>query len=205
LDVVKHRLEQESQESQESGSQPPKWVETPPPPQQSTGPDEELPNTEEIREVQDRKPYEKAAEQSFERYKSMHRTGLSKVFSNMLKEVGTSASKKRSDASLMPGFRPLRNKQEEKPNATASKSGKATRPAAGGRHSDALLPFNRHSALEETGSIVNQTLSTGSWEQLIQQAAHQPRVVNTQLKIAAQLLRQRAMGHTGQADSSSHS
>jgi hypothetical protein len=59
--------------------------------------------------------------------------------------------------------------------------------------------------LEETGSIVNQTLSTGSWEQLIQQAAHQPRVVNTQLKIAAQLLRQRAMGHTGQADSSSHS
>lgn len=213
LDDVKKRMHQASV------AQPPQWTETPQPAssvhqhQAASGvpeayakeaeSDPGLGSASPIREIQDRKPYEKAAEQSFERYKSMHRNGLTKVFSNMLKEVGVSASKKRSDASLTPGFRPLRDKQADKPGAV--KAGKATRPAAGSVRSDALLPFNRHSMAEDASkTTIKLPSSAGSWEHLIQEAASQPRMINTQLKIAAQLLRQRAIGDAGQNESSVH-
>ncbi len=141
-----------------------------------------------MREIQDRQPYEKAAEQSFERYKSIHRTGLGRVFENMLKEVGVTQQEEKKQESA-PLYRPMRGR-------------------TGGRFDregmERQLPFNQHYAepLEDMGSrpesrpMVKNAKSTGepSWEQMLKQATEQPRTMNSHLKGAAALLRERAMG-----------
>jgi hypothetical protein len=160
---------------------------------------------EPIREIQDRKPYEKAAERSFERYKSMHRTGLSKVFENMLKEVGLKEVGTATSAHKRPGtagheFRPLREKRNEKPTGAKASKGKAQPEDT--LRSDTLLPFSRNAMMAGPEPMTSTGPSVGSWEHLIQEAASRPRVMNTQLKNAAQILRQRATGHQEERSSS---
>lgn len=145
-----------------------------------------------IREIQDRKPYEKAAEQSFERYKSIHRTGLGKVFENMLKEVGSSASRRRS-GSEAPGYKPMRNKAIETPEQLAPK-----RHAQTGRK-DALLPFVRGlGSAVQPGRPAKSQAGEPSWDQVIHDAVSNPRTMNTQLKSAAALLRDKTLGNEPQ-------
>lgn len=141
---------------------------------------------EPLREIQDSQPYEKAVEISFERYKSVHRTGLGRVFENMLKEVGvTRSDDKNSDAS--PDFRPLKPK---------------TAQSAGRLPLERLLPFQRDEAEPALAPLAKPTGKRGqskedsSWEQLLKQATHQPRTLNSHLKGAAALLRERATGQT---------
>lgn len=138
-----------------------------------------------LKEIQDRQPYEKAAEQSFERYKSVHRTGLGRVFENMLKEVGATRSEKPPERPAE--FRPMKGK---KPTGTPANS------------LERLLPFQKDN---EAAFPVQETLKSSmkrasvkrdpSWEQLLKQAVDQPRSMNSRLKGAAALLRERAMGH----------
>jgi hypothetical protein len=207
LDEVKRRV------YEEAIAQPPQWVETPPPSQEAytqaakkpkpepdwsdiPPPQKELFEDGEalapIREIQDRKPYEKAAERSFERYKSMHRSGLSKVFENMLKEVSNVAAPKKRSGQPAPDFKPMREKRDEKP--MASKPGQQRHQPVEELQSDVLLPFNQNPMTTNPEMPVIPRPSVGSWEHLIQEAASQPRVINTQLKNAAQILRQRATG-----------
>lgn len=152
-----------------------------------------------LREIQDPAPYHKAAEQSFERYKSTHRTGLSRVFEKMIKEVTDTAAQKKPSA---PEYKPMRHKMEE-PGATASK--------------ERVLPFQRGAASNQTPQreqILHKAQATTGksarsqyqnqpptqapnqepgWEQLIQDAVAHPRVLNQQLKSAALLLRQQSL------------
>ncbi len=143
-----------------------------------------------IREIQDRKPYEKAAEQSFERYKSIHRTGLGKVFENMLKEVGSSGSRRRATPDT-PGYKPMRNKAIEAPEQLAPKRQAQT------TRKDALLPFVRGlgGSKQSVGqSSKPQAAGEPSWEQVIHDAVNNPRTMNTHLKGAAALLREKTLG-----------
>lgn len=139
-----------------------------------------------IREYQDRKPYEKAAEQSFERYKSMHRTGLGKVFENMLREVGGSGSRKRTTASTggATGYRPSKGKLGNIPEGEPT-------PRATERKPDAFLPFMK--GLGQTSAEKASPKTDPGWEQLLNQAVSHPRNLNVQLKSAAALLRDRAL------------
>lgn len=149
----------------------------------------ESPIGQPLKEIQDRQPYEKAAEQSFERYKSVHRTGLGRVFENMLKEVGATRSEKPPERPSE--FRPMKGK---KPTGMPANS------------LERLLPFQKDN---EAALPVQEALKSSmkrasvkrdpSWEQLLKQAVDQPRSMNSRLKGAAALLRERAMGH--QADS----
>jgi hypothetical protein len=143
-----------------------------------------------MREIQGREPYEKAAEDSFERYKSIHRTGLGRVFENMLKEVGaTRSDEKKPEAS--PHFRPLRPKTSQP----------LTEPSL------QLLPFQKAETsqtarLSKAKSSQSSSLEP-SWEQLLKQATEQPRTLNSHLKGAATLLRERATGRMNRLDPSS--
>jgi hypothetical protein len=151
-----------------------------------------------LREIADRTPYEKAAEKSFERYKSMHRTGLGRVFENMLKEVGGMANKRASK----PQPKPMRAKAAEPVEENLSGS----RPV----REDAILPFKslRQSAAlpaEPERSRVTRPASglwprgqgggneEAAWEPIIRQAVDQPRALDNHLKNAASLLRDRAL------------
>jgi hypothetical protein len=177
-----------------------------------TAPGEQPP----MREIQDREPYEKAAEKSFERYKSMHRSSIGKVFENMLKEVGSPPSGSRPAAGV-PAFRPMRSKAAE-PSVQESASVSSHQ-----NRGDAILPFSRRRSQESpsigqaaldqssrhpvTGAsglssagFSKPTSSNAVWEPLIHQAAQTPRSLNIQLKNAAILLRERALGHIAQAE-----
>ena len=161
-----------------------------------------------MREIQGRQPYEKAAAQSFERYKSMHRNSLGKVFENMLKEVGSPAGDIRP-ATALPGFRPLRPKSVE--GTSVPKTAKTPQR-------EALLPFQRVSQssafvrgglnaakLTEQKSFSASTNTSSSsndavWEGMIQQATNTPRTLNIALKNAAQLLRARTLGQNSSSN-----
>ena len=160
-----------------------------------------------LRGIQDRTPYEKAAEKSFERYKSMHRSGVGKVFENMLKEVGGPQSSRKA-GTVTPAFRPMRGQIE-------GLDGETTPPSS---REDAILPFsrwvaaqglNRGPALSQTSlvrpggvsgmsqPVSSRPSSTGAvWESLIQQATQKPRGLNIQLKNAAILLREHTLGQS---------
>jgi len=164
-------------------------------------------------EIKDRKPYEKAAEKSFERYKSKHRSTLGKVFENMLKEVGGPKTGRRSET-VTPAFRPMRNQAHE--NA----EGQEGREITGLAREDARLPFVRSFTPEgdspspqvgyHPDSIAKKFGTTPQpakpipshaiWQPMIQQAAQKPRTLNIQLKNAALLLRQQTLGHPHQQD-----
>ncbi len=151
-----------------------------------------------MREIQDRQPYEKAAEVSFERYKSVHRTGLGRVFESMLKEVGATASEG-ATSSAQSGT------QAQKDNAVKMAG---TKPRTG-RFSPFLPPEPERPPVDSSAPLVDKgsmgkasthsahtSLETASvessWEQLLKQAVQQPRVLNSHLKSAAALLRERA-------------
>lgn len=147
-----------------------------------------------LREIQGREPYEKAVEASFERYKSIHRTGLGRVFENMLKEVGaTRSDDKKPEAS--PNFRPLRPKTSQT----------STQPSL------QLLPFQKAETSQTSESAAKSSKAKSSqssslepsWEQLLKQATEQPRTLNSHLKGAATLLRERATGQMNRLDPSS--
>lgn len=161
-----------------------------------TQPDALRSPAEPMREIQDRQPYEKAAEQSFERYKSVHRTGLGRVFENMLKEVGVTRNEQKTETSL--NFRPMRTKKEQE--------------AGGSSPLERLLPFQRGTeAVVQDSSSKKVTAKRTSaaadptWEQLLKQAVHQPRSLNSHLKGAAALLRERAIGQQASPGQSSRS
>lgn len=147
-----------------------------------------------LKEIQDNEPYEKAVAQSFERYKSVHRTGLGRVFENMLKEIGTTRQEKAPERPSE--FRPMKGK---KPTST---------PAT---NLERLLPFQRDNevngfAQDMPGPTAKRTeplKGDPSWEQLLKQAVDQPRSMNSRLKGAAALLRERAMGHSSGSGSAS--
>jgi len=169
-----------------------------------------------MREIQDRQPYEKAAEKSFERYKSRHRSNIGKVFENMLKEVGGPQSSRRAGSAAMPALRPMRGKTAAD-SEEMSEEMQESLPHQG----EAILPFSRW-----LGSIVANTPAPGFgasaiplsqpvepiaaiarkfnraappdavWETLVQHAAQKPRTLNVQLKNAALLLRERTLGQS---------
>lgn len=146
-----------------------------------------------MREIQDRQPYEKAAKQSFERYKSVHRTGLGRVFENMLKEVGVTRSEKKTETSL--NFRPMRTKKEQE--------------SGGASPLERLLPFQRggeeaaqESPARKESAKRHSSVADPTWEQLLKQAVHQPRSLNSHLKGAAALLRERAIGQQASPEQS---
>lgn len=164
-------------------------------------------------EIKDRKPYEKAAEKSFERYKSKHRSTLGKVFENMLKEVGNPKTGRRVET-VTPAFRPMRNQVHEDLEAYEEREQAVTTRDA------ASLPFARPSNPEanshqpqagyhpdsiakkfgSTPQPAKPSASNAIWQPFIQQATQKPRTLNIQLKNAAQLLRQQTLGHTHQQE-----
>ncbi|WP_373533583.1 hypothetical protein [Vampirovibrio sp.] len=201
LDTIKNRIREQEPLPVQSGypAAPPESTHrdrvTPPKTEFSAAVLQPLAASEPMREIQDREPYEKAVEASFERYKSIHRTGLGRVFENMLKEVGvTRSDDKKPDA--IPDFRPLRPKTTQH----------ATRPSV-----ERLLPFQKAEAPQSPESVSKSTQAKRtqtpsmepSWEQLLKQATHQPRTLNSHLKGAAALLRERATGQMSRLDPSS--
>ncbi|WP_303672933.1 hypothetical protein [Vampirovibrio chlorellavorus] len=158
-----------------------------------------------MREIQDRQPYEKAAEDSFERYKSVHRTGLGRVFESMLKEVGATAldhpdlpervSPPAPKAHAGTGAEP-KNKAGRfspfLPLAPEKSSAEPSEPATG------KAPVNKMATPPPRASQDSASLDA-SWEQLLQQAVQHPRVLNSHLKSAAALLRERATRQDAQA------
>lgn len=164
-----------------------------------------------LREIQDRQPYEKAAEASFERYKSKHRPGLGRVFESLLKEVGgTTASPQAvgglaSPAPLSGGQSPQAGLGGEKapqkkalfstflPPETMDRSGGATTMASVSRSLTRQTPPPADTFLLESPPGSGNTLDA-TWEQLVKQAVQQPRVLNSHLKTAAALLRERSLG-----------
>lgn len=177
-----------------------------------------------MREIQDRKPYEKAAEKSFERYKSMHRSGIGKVFENMLKEVGGPQPTRKTGAST-PVYKPMRGRAFD-PEETPQPQ----------KREDAMLPFSRWLGRDteaSSGPVVQPSVAAPQatrppripmpkvapsyaagyqaslaprkpvvmgavWETLVHDAAQKPRTLNLQLKSAALLLRERTLGQTHQ-------
>jgi hypothetical protein len=145
-----------------------------------------------LREVQDDAPYQKAAERDFARYKSTHHTSISKVFSNMVKQVNANVSSQKKGTT--PVAKPMRDKIGA--SVTASPT-------------ERLLPFrnSRRKSLQEeklTKTAPPKTLGQNSawepapeqnlgWEKLIQDALQRPRVLNQHLKAAALVLREQAM------------
>ncbi len=151
-----------------------------------------------MREIQDRQPYEKAAEDSFERYKSVHRTGLGRVFESMLKEVGATAP----DHPELP--------ERVSPSAPKAHSGTVAEPKNRAGRFSPFLPLEPEKSSVEPSEPMTGKAPAGkmaahpprpsqeiasldaSWEQLLKQAVQQPRVLNSHLKSAAALLRERA-------------
>lgn len=182
-----------------------------------------------LKEVEDRAPFEKAAKKEFDRYKSTHRTGLGKVFENMIKEVGSTPSPKR--ASAVPEYKPLKAKvqtdedfaprretreakdsilpfrpQRERPNGRAARNqAPVYDDMAEARYEQ---PAYEQPAYEESSgrgeklwSKVSKNIEqdeAASWNQIIQQAATRPRTLNSNLKTAAQILKNRALGPAAQ-------
>ena len=164
-----------------------------------------------LNEIQDRTPYEKAAEKSFERYKSRHRSGLGKVFENILKEVGPPEALQKLGAAVSP--RAPKGKSAEGPEVA---------PGLSGLWRDAVSPFlHRPTQGMAAGSFgfdgwtdskpakepqvkpygtIKSKGGEAVWEPLIQQAAQKPRSLNTQLKSAATRLRERAVGQPSRQD-----
>ena len=151
-----------------------------------------------LREIQDPAPYQKAAEKSFERYKSTHRTGLSRVFENMIKDV--SATPKTNSA---PDYKPMRHKVGQM-NHSREDSQERLLPFHRGKKplnidsEETVIPSStepRTVAQEPISGIT--AASEASWNRLIQDAVQHPRALNQQLKTVAILLREQAMaGHT---------
>ncbi len=157
-----------------------------------------------LAEVQDRAPYEQAAEESFQRYKSKHRAGLGKVFENMLKEVGAvadamkpAASERPIKATVRPRVKPLHSERSGLTGSAAKSSGLPGPELM--QLEQALLPFQsarnqkQDSRLWQAAPQVDE-----SWDEMIREAASRPRTLNAHLKNAATLLRNRALH---QADS----
>ena len=162
-----------------------------------------------MREIEDRTVYEQAAEKSFERYKSMHRTGLGRVFENMLKEVSGVGKKQASH----PKLKPLRDKVPEPDlpsEATSKIRNDSILPFKSLRQHAETAPGNYPSAASKPPSPILPRGPRGqggvpndaAWEQIIQQAVQQPRTLNSHLKNAAALLRDRALGQSSGGASS---
>lgn len=152
---------------------------------------------EPIREIQDRQPYEKAAEVSFERYKSVHRTGLGRVFESMLKEVGATAAGS-APSSGQSGAQAQRD-NAVKMAGTKARTGRFSPFLPSEPPADSSASVLDKGAMDQAATSsrsIHASLETpsvdSSWEQLLKQAVQQPRVLNSQLKSAAALLRERA-------------
>jgi hypothetical protein len=162
-------------------------------------------------EMQDRQPYEKAAKKSFERYKSLHRSNLGKIFENMLKEVGTSQKLNRHPDEAIPDYRPVRSKVDastrKERGSNPHQQEEATRPFQNAPYQPAgLLQVSSASAPPQANAASSATYRksqpTGAiWNQVVEQAAQKPRGLNLQLKQAAQSLKERTLG---EPPSSSH-
>jgi hypothetical protein len=198
LEVIKNRVREQEQQSAQAGCSTGTGafseylVDT----QNAVEPKMEAPqplaDLKPLHEIQGREPYEKAAEVSFERYKSVHRTGLGRVFENMLKEVGANRSDDKNPE-VSPNFRPLRPKTSQM----------STQPSL------QVLPFQKVEASQTSGPVANQSSRVKqsrsssldpSWEHLLKQAIDQPRTLNSHLKGAAALLRERATGQMNRLD-----
>jgi hypothetical protein len=155
-----------------------------PVPSDAPTPSSSLPTgMEGLLEVENSQSFQKAAEQSFERYKSQHRTGIGKIFEKMLKDVGNTASKQKA---TLAGLRSSRSHVGTHPNLTEKK-----------RHGKASVSEHPFSGAAEP-DLANNPFAAGEfdWEAIISQATHQPRVLNSQLKNAALLLRKNALQQT---------
>lgn len=147
----------------------------------------------ELNEIEDTTPYKKAAEQSFERYKhTHHRSGLSRVFENMMKEVGSGQKK-----TATPQAKPMRNKIE------TSSASQPTQPK------DRLLPFSRSKQSAAKAATEQLSYSTPnryathptwassaqdlSWDRIVDDAKKRPRIWSQQLQSMALYLRQTAI------------
>jgi hypothetical protein len=128
-----------------------------------------------LREVESPQTFQQAAERSFERYKSQHRTGLSKVFEKMLKDIGpTSAKSKGSTYST-----------NAPPGVNQAKS--RTRP------DKRVVEEVTHGPALTDAALQGPLQGEFDWEQLIAQASRQPRSLNINLKNAAQILKAKAL------------
>jgi hypothetical protein len=168
-----------------------------------------------LKEIQDRQPYEKAAEDSFERYKSVHRTGLGRVFESMLKEVGATASEppglsEQSGTSPPPAYSGKRAEPENRagrfspflpleptPSSVEPSKPEIGKASVGKRSAHSARPAQEMASLDS--SALDSSGLDSSWEQLLKQAVQHPRVLNSHLKSAAALLRERATSQEAHA------
>lgn len=145
-----------------------------------------------LREIQDEAPYQKAAERDFARYKSVHRTGIGKIFANMIKEVsaGANASKKMT----APEAKPMRDKMTAAPAQPRSERLLPFRNSKreGLQGEESLKPASPK-ALGQASAWEPTPEQPPGWEKLIQDALQRPRVLNQHLKAAALVLKEQAM------------
>lgn len=139
----------------------------------------EAASSSELREVNSRQSFQKAAEISFARYKSHHQTGLGKVFEKMLKDVGATAAKQKEVA--LATLRPLNitfNRPSSYPLPPEPKSKQkkqASKPMLKPNNAERPLP------------------PANEWEHTIAVALHQPRRLNPALQQAAQQLKEHSL------------
>ncbi len=180
LDEVKSRMRREESHSVTDISQPLAQPAPPVPSPQAEEPSPPIPT------LQDEAPYKNAAQRNFERYKSTHHTGLTKVFENMIKEVGKDGGRASSDksnpkTSVHTPVKPLRGR---------AVLPEAPQPEA--RLEADILPFKRRTE-RPTNHTPKPAGNGAGWEQALQDAINHPRALNARLKNAAMLLRDRAL------------
>lgn len=189
LEAVKSRMREDSVALKTSG---PSSYASVPKPEQSKIMEPLIPASslmgQPLRKIEDQKPYEKAVAQSFERYKSIHRPGLGKVFENLLKEIGTFTGRAASPTQETP---------------TLGKNALATNPLADNRQKPSKISSQspltssveavKPSSSQQAGGDKHQGEPL-SWHTIIQDASSRPRTLNNQLKHAAILLREQALG-----------
>lgn len=150
-----------------------------------------------IQEITDERPYEKAVEKSFARYKSIHHPDGGKVFENLLRGIRPADSSEKG-----PAVHPL---EEQTGLRGALRQYLASDAEARTTHESERItppPQSAPQAAFETppDDVAEATapepaepikLADTAWDTVIQQAVQNPRSLNTHLKNAALLLREK--------------
>lgn len=139
-----------------------------------------IPAPEPLQAIQDRTPYEQAAAESFERYKSAHRTGLAKVFEKMIREVGGAQSDPERKREALPHPRPLRGHEHETAPPETPPSPDGDTPASSRRDADRVLPFRPRRRDKTTANANPATAHTAVTPQPASPSALAPTTASTQ-------------------------
>jgi len=145
-----------------------------------------------LKNVESQQTLQTAADKSFQRYRAEHRTPPTQVFKNLVQETNPESTPQQS-----PKAPPPRPSTADMVARMASGSAEAVRPRAQQTpQAQQPPPARRPQAFSgqlQSGKLAQNHYTDQPWRPLIEAAVNQPRPLNTQLKTAAQLLKQKAL------------